>query len=242
MPISVRDLIARRLASSPPEHTAFVESYGGGGEWAQLDRPSRGFKCGTDDWGKNEEAAWKTGLDPRYRKTWVWYARGKKEKEEKKISSSPLYTMKILKSLFVTFPWILIVLDDFFPPLSKFKLFLDYSRFSLELRNLWKTFRCLGKFNVQVRSLVYQLYRFREIIFFRNNFHYRTTSFDRWFKRRSFFFLSFFSKNIIYSYYTRIIATSWNKMTQARANLRVIFERRSWIHVSRRERGTASGR
>lgn len=167
---------------------------------------------------------------------------GKKKKEKKKISSSPLYTMKILKSLFVTFPWILIVLDDFFPPLSKFKLFLDYSRFSLELRNLWKTFRCLGKFNVQVRSLVYQLYRFREIIFFRNNFHYRTTSFDRWFKRRSFFFLSFFSKNIIYSYYTRIIATSWNKMTQARANLRVIFERRSWIHVSRRERGTASGR
>ena len=166
----------------------------------------------------------------------------KKKRKKKKISTSPLYTMKILKSLFVTFPWILIVLDDFFPPLSKFKLFLDYSRFSLELRNLWKTFRCLGKFNVQVRSLVYQLYRFREIIFFRNNFHYRTTSFDRWFKRRSFFFLSFFSKNIIYSYYTRIIATSWNKMTQARANLRVIFERRSWIHVSRRERGTASGR
>lgn len=149
MPISVRDLIARRLAS-PQTHSAHER------RWKVMERARldghRRVQVRHRWSRKNEEAAWKTGLDRRTRiadtrKRERWYRDG----VEKNISTSPRYffTRKIYQSRW-NFNRVC-TCDNIFLAIRmqnvsfEFKLF---SRFEKFLRNIpfeaWK-------FNARVR-------------------------------------------------------------------------------------------
>lgn len=112
MPISVRDLIARRFPS-PPKHTARANV--GGKLWRGMDavgRPSMGSSAAPmieeKRRGRVKNGSRSSNANPRYRKR---ERDTRVEKKKKKISTSPLYsfTMKILNSLFVKLARILTV-------------------------------------------------------------------------------------------------------------------------------------